>query len=451
MKGLRRARAAEQIRRDLADLLESEVDDPSIPLVQITSVELAPDYSYAKVLVVPADLEEDQDPASEDRFLSPLRRVSGYLRSLLADRLDMRRVPKLDFKLDRGARNANRVEQLLDRIAKRRKSDPLAAILLAAALSFFGVPPSPAAEKPELERYEASASVMGSEMRIALYGRHRGALASAAVAAFDEARRIDRLISNYRDDSEWSRINAKAADEPVPVSPESLELLAKCLDYSRRSEGAFDVTVGSLVDAWGFFRGSGELPGGFRLRRALAATGYRHLQLDPKAGAVRFDVNGLELDPGGIGKGYAVERVADLLRGYGIEAALISAGTSTLYAIGAPPEEPEGWQLEIRDPLDADETAQVVRLRDASLSTSGSYEKFFEMDGKVYSHIFDPRTGKPAQGSLAVSVVADSALDSEAWSTALFVNGKEWAQRKAPADLRVFFCGEDGRCDWLAR
>ncbi len=361
MKGLRRARAAEQIRRDLADLLESEVDDPSIPLIRITAVELAPDYSYAKVLVVPADLEEDQNPDNEERFLGPLRRVSGYLRSLLADRLDMRRVPKLDFKLDRGARNATRVEQLLDRLAKRRKEDPLSAILLVLALSLFSAPSAPAAEKIELERYEASASVMGSEMRIALYGPHRGALASAAVAAFDEARRIDRLISNYRDDSEWSRINDRAADEPVRISPESVELLEKCLDYSRRSEGAFDVTVGSLVEAWGFFRGSGELPGGFRLRRALAATGYRHVQLDPSANTVRFDVSGLALDPGGIGKGYAVEKVGSLLRGYGIDAALISAGTSTLYAIGAPPDQPDGWPVEIRDPVDANKTAAVVR------------------------------------------------------------------------------------------
>jgi ribosome-binding factor A len=256
MKGLRRARAAEQIRRDLADLIESEVDDPTIPDVRITSVELAPDYSYAKVLVVPSDLAEG-GADDEDRFLGPLRRASGYLRSLLADRLDMRRIPKLDFKLDRGAQNASRVEDLLDRLAKRRK-EPLAAILLALSLLS---PSLTSAKEPELERYEASASVMGSEMRIALYGPRRGVLASAAIAAFDEARRIDRLISNYRPDSEWSRINERAADEPVTASAESIDLLSQCLEYSRLSDGGFDITVGSLVEAWGFFRGSGELPG----------------------------------------------------------------------------------------------------------------------------------------------------------------------------------------------
>lgn len=446
MKGLRRARAAEQIRRDLTELLESEVDDPSIPAVRLTAVELAPDYSYAKVSVVPDDPDGKQ-PESEERFLAPLRRVSGYLRSLLADRVDLRRVPQLDFKLDRGAQNAERVEDLLARIAKRRK-EPLEVILFAIFL--FGAPAMIAAEEPEWERYEASASVMGSEMRIALYGPSRGALASAAIGAFDEARRIDRLISNYREDSEWSRINSNAADGPVAVSAESLELLQDCMAYSRASDGAFDVTVGSLVQAWGFFRGSGELPGGFRLRRALASTGYQSLALDAAERTVRFLVEGLALDPGGIGKGYAVERVAALLEEYGVHSALISAGTSTIYAIGAPPDQPEGWTVEIRDPRDSEKTAASIRLRDASLSTSGSYEKFFEVDGKVYSHIFDPRTGKPASGAMSVSVVSDSALDSEAWSTALFVNGRDWAANRAPDGLRVFFCDEDADCSWLA-
>ncbi len=447
MKGLRRARAAEQIRRDLSDLLEFEVDDPTMPDVRLTSVELAPDYSYAKVMVVPAELES-ASTENEDQFLGPLRRASGYLRSLLADRIDMRRVPKLDFRLDRGAQNASRVEDLLARIAKRRKdTEPLAAIALTICL--LGAPAmSPAAEEPELERYEASASVMGSEMRIALYGPRKGALASAAVAAFEEARRIDRLISNYRLDSEWSRLNDEAGRGPVKVSRESVDLLAACVEYSRRSEGAFDVTVGRLVEAWGFFRGSGSLPGGLRLQRALASTGYQRLELDRANQTVHFAVPGLSLDPGGIGKGYAVERMADLLRRYRVESALISAGTSTLYAIGAPPDRPEGWPVEIREPRNPDLAATTVRLRDSSLSTSGSYEKLFEVDGKVYSHIFDPRTGAPAQGTLSASVVADSALDSEAWSTALFVNGSDWARRKAPADLRIFFC-EHGGCAWL--
>jgi ribosome-binding factor A len=349
MKGLRRARAAEQIRRDLSDLLEFEVDDPSIPAVRLTAVELAPDYSYAKVMVVPSELEQSAVD-NEDQFLAPLRRASGYLRSLLADRLDIRRVPTLDFRLDRGAQNASRVEDLLHRIAKRRKdSDPLAAILLVLGL-LSAAAPLHADEKPEWERYEASASVMGSEMRIALYGPRKGTLASATVAAFEEARRIDRLISNYRPDSEWSRLNDEAGRGPVQVSQESVDLLTACIEYSRLSEGAFDVTVGRLVDAWGFFRGSGALPGGLRMQRALAATGYNHLKIDRSDNTVRFAVPNLALDPGGIGKGYAVERIAELLHRYGVKSALISAGTSTLYAIGAPPDQPEGWKVEIREP-----------------------------------------------------------------------------------------------------
>ena len=445
MKGLRRARAAEQIRRELFDILESEVDDPSLPSVHVTKVELAPDYSHARAMVIPSD-GAGTEVANEDAFLAPLRRASGYLRGLLADRLDMRRVPQIEFKIDRGAQNAERIQTLLQRLEKRRK-EPLIVLLAALALPAMTV--RAAAEDAPVERYEASASVMGSELRIALYGPHRGALASATVAAFEEARRIDRLISNYRADSEWSRINEQAARGPVEVSAESVALLGECLEYSRQSEGAFDITVGRLVEAWGFFRGSGALPSGLRLRRALAATGYQRLHVDRAGKQVRFGVDGMALDPGGIGKGYALERIVELLRGYGIESALISSGTSSLYGIGAPPDEPAGWPVEIRHPLDGDRIAAAIRLKDASLSTSGSYEKFFEVDGKMYSHIFDPRTGRPAEGTLSVSVIAGSALDSEAWSTALFVNGRDWARQRAPETLRIFLCDDGGSCAWI--
>jgi thiamine biosynthesis lipoprotein len=137
--------------------------------------------------------------------------------------------------------------------------------------------------------------------------------------------------------------------------------------------------------------------------------------------------------------------MVDLLREYGVEAAMVSGGASTLYGIGAPPDEPQGWRADIRDPKDRDRVVETVYLRDESLSTSGSYEKFFTVDGVVYSHIMDPRTGMPAKGTLAVSVLAPSAFDTEVWSTALFVNGAE----RAPEGLRVFFCADGEPCAWL--
>jgi thiamine biosynthesis lipoprotein len=141
--------------------------------------------------------------------------------------------------------------------------------------------------------------------------------------------------------------------------------------------------------------------------------------------------------------------MAGVLDRFGVESAMISAGTSSMYAVGAPPGEPRGWRVGIRDPKDAERTAAEVYLNDESMSTSGSYEKFFEVDGKLYSHIMDPRTGMPAEGVLSVSVISPLTLDSEAWATAFFVNGLEWTRAHLRRDFRVFACGASGGCSWL--
>jgi thiamine biosynthesis lipoprotein len=158
----------------------------------------------------------------------------------------------------------------------------------------------------------------------------------------------------------------------------------------------------------------------------------------------------VELDPGGIGKGYAVDRMIDVLKQYGIRTALVSASGSSIYGLGAPPGE-KGWKVQIRDPKDQSKSVAEVYLKDESMSTSGNYEKFFRAEGKIYSHIMDPRTGWPAQGVLTVSVVAPRTLDSEAWTKPLFVNGREWAAKHKPAGLRAFFCEDlpEKPCAWL--
>ena len=169
------------------------------------------------------------------------------------------------------------------------------------------------------------------------------------------------------------------------------------------------------------------------------------MSLDAHKRTVGLAVGGLQLDPGGFGKGYAVERMVELLRAQGVEAAMVSGGSSTLYGIGAPPDEPQGWRADICDPKDRGRVVETVYLRDESLSTSGSYEKSFTVGVVVYSHIMDPCTGMPAEGTLAVSVLAASAFYIEVWSTALFVNGAE----KVPEGLRAFFCAEGEICGWL--
>jgi thiamine biosynthesis lipoprotein len=306
------------------------------------------------------------------------------------------------------------------------------------------------AQTPSL-RLEKSGEAMGSTYTIELYGSDRVRMEAAADAAFDEARRLDELLSNYKPDSEWSQVNRHAAERPVKVSSELFQLLSACLGYSRESEGAFDISVGPLMKVWGFYKGTGHLPHRAEVQAAMSRVGYQHLHLDAAAQTVWFDHSGVELDPGGIGKGYAVDRMVDVLRQKGFHTALVAGSGSSIYGMGAPPSEPRGWRIEIKNPWNTGQTSAEVFLKDMSMSTSGSYEKFFRAEGKVYAHIMDPRTGYPARGSVAVSVVSPRTIDSEAWAKPYFVNGRQWAARHKPKDFRVFFCEDrvNQPCVWL--
>lgn len=302
----------------------------------------------------------------------------------------------------------------------------------------------------ETLRLESSSDAMGSTWSIAVYGQDRARMEEAVDAAFEEVRRLDGMLSNYKPDSELSEVNRKSAELPVKVSREFFDLLAACIEYSRESEGAFDITVGPLMKVWGFYKGSGHLPRRGEVRGALASVGYRNIILDRGRQTVRFARRGVELDAGGIGKGYAVDRMVEVLRRSGIDTALVSAAGSSIYGLGAPPGE-KGWKVDIRDPKDERKTVAQVFLQNNSMSTSGNYEKFFYADGRTYAHIMDPRTGFPAQGVLSVSVIAPRTIDSEAWTKPLFVNGRHWAESHKPAGLRAFFCEDkpEQPCAWL--
>ena len=300
-------------------------------------------------------------------------------------------------------------------------------------------------------RLEKSADAMGSTYTIELYGNDRVAMEAAVDAAFEEVRRLDDVLSNYKRDSQWSEINRRAAERPVAVSPEVLRLLEACMEYSRASEGAFDITVGPLMKVWGFYKGSGRLPHRAEVMAALTKVGYRHIRLDQQAVTVAFDRPGVEIDPGGVGKGYAVDRMVDILKQKGFHNALVAGSGSSIYGMGVPPDEPRGWRIEIKNPWDTGKTAAEAFLKDMSLSTSGAYEKFFRAEGRTYAHIMDPRTGYPARGAVAVSVVAPRTIDSEVWAKPYFINGRDWAAKHKPKDFRVYFCEDrmDKPCAWL--
>ena len=306
----------------------------------------------------------------------------------------------------------------------------------ACCVILAGTPP---AAKPLL-RIETSIDAMGGSFSIVAYGPDAYKLRAAAEAAGEEVRRLERVMSNYIADSEWSQINREGSNgSPVRVSAETVELIEACKNYHRLSGGAFDISVGPLMKVWGFYKGTGRLPHRAEIREALRRVGSDKIEVDAKAGTVRFRQAGMEIDPGGIGKGVAVDRAAAILREYGIRSALISAARSSIFAIGAPPNE-VGWKVQIRDPKDAAKVAQEVVLRDESMSTSGNYEKFFYAEGKLYSHIMDPRTGFPAQGMLSVSVIAPHCIDSEAWTKPIYIQGRTWAEAHKPQGFRAFAC-----------
>ena len=295
---------------------------------------------------------------------------------------------------------------------------------------------------------EDSRVTMGCTATVRACGPDAESLPAAVGEALDEIDRLDRLMSHYRRDSPLSRLNQEAANGPVAVEPELLDFLAECLRWSRESDGAFDITVGPLMKAWGFFRDEGRVPGDDEFARVLKVVGYRHVVLDRTAGTVRFDRPGVELDLGGIGKGYAVDRAVEVLRRRRIASALVNLGGSSVYGLGAPPGR-EAWEVGIADPTSPGKTARTVKLRDRSLSVSGGYERFFEKDGMTYSHIVDPRTGRPVEGVLSVAVLTARATDGDALDDVLFVLGPERGRslvRLTPAsEALVFLPGPGGR------
>jgi thiamine biosynthesis lipoprotein len=186
-----------------------------------------------------------------------------------------------------------------------------------------------------LHRVEASRLSMACVYAIEAYGPDAGALTRILERALDEVDRIDRLMSHYKPESPLSRVNREAAQRPVAVDPELFDFIAEAMRYHRESGGAFDITVGPLMTAWGFFRGEGRVPSDGELALVRRRVGAAHVALNPADRTIAFDQHGVELDLGGIAKGYAVDRVVALLEQHGVDAALVSAGGSTIYGLAA--------------------------------------------------------------------------------------------------------------------
>ncbi len=269
---------------------------------------------------------------------------------------------------------------------------------------------------------------MGEVLEITLVGVDSRRGREVLDAAFAEATSVERRLSVFDPGSDVSRLNREGGSVPVRVAPDVLWFIEEALRLSRASGGAVDPTVAPLTRVW---RNRDDRIGGgplgpppiADLSRAALTTGAAHVEVDRGAGTVAFRTPGVELEFGAMGKGYAVDRVVGVLRRYEVSSALVHFG-STTYALGRPPGK-GAWRVGIRNPLDPHRLSEVVKLSDRAIATSANDQQSVVIDGIPYSHIVDPRTCVPAEASLSASVVAPSALQADAFSTAAFVLGPE--------------------------
>lgn len=303
-------------------------------------------------------------------------------------------------------------------------------VLLLGATALLVASPSPissaSSQQPAL--YQEARRLMWAKFEITAYGPVRAHLAEAAEAAFEEIDRLDRQMSNYAETSELTYINRNAARQEVIVEKELFDFLKASLDFSRATEGSFDITVGPLMKAWGFFDNKGRVPDATEIKGLMTHVGFKHVIPNEKTHSIRFDREGVEIDLGGIAKGYAVDRAAEILKASGVTSAFISSGSSSICAIGSPPGE-KAWPVDVNDPLDRSHKLDRIDLKDSSISTSACREKTFEAGGKTYCHIMDPRIGRPIEGLISATIITNSGVEAEALSKALMVMGIDKARQ----------------------
>lgn len=260
---------------------------------------------------------------------------------------------------------------------------------------------------------------MATRFELVLVGTDESFLRAAGEEALDEIERLEGQLSRFRPESEISGINAHAAARPVPLEPRLFALLERAQALSEATDGAFDPTLAPLLECWSAT--TGERPDPARLAAARARVGIRAVSLDPIARTIRFPQAGMALDLGAIGKGYAIDRAVELLRQAGVAAALLHGGTSTAYGLGAPPGA-AGWRVAVREPLGREGFVASVVLRDRALSVSAGHGRTLGSAG--VAHVLDPRSGEPVTANLLAAVLAPSATDTDALSTALLVLGE---------------------------
>jgi thiamine biosynthesis lipoprotein len=288
--------------------------------------------------------------------------------------------------------------------------------------------PETEAQPPEFALVHCARRAMATTFEVLVpFGTPQGL--EAAEDALDEIDRLEAQLTVYREESEVSGINRQAPQGPVQAEEKLFGLLSLAARLTEETDGAFDISVGALIKAWGFYRRRHRVPSAAERAEVLTRVGMRHVVLNPEDRSVRFLRPGLEVNLGSIGKGYALDRVAELLREkWNFASGLLHGGYSSVYAIGTNPGDVRGWPIALRHPWQPGRRLAVVRLRGRGLGTSAATFQHLEYKGRKLGHILDPRTGWPAEGIASATVLAPTAAEADALATAFYILGVERAR-----------------------
>jgi thiamine biosynthesis lipoprotein len=267
---------------------------------------------------------------------------------------------------------------------------------------------------------------MACEFEVQLAADRNDGSMEHVFAALDLVEAIESQLTVYRDVSDVNSINRQASTEPVEVEPRLFALFEQAAALNRETDGAFDITSGPLSRAWGFFRREGRVPSEEEIAVARECVGMQHVMLDAARLTVAFSQPGVAVNFNSMGKGYALDRMAELLAEQNVNDYLIHGGKSSVLARGDQPGHGDGgWTIGLRHPLRPAQRVAEFQLRDQALSTSGCGTQFFIRRGKRYGHILDPRTGRPSEGLYSATVIAPTACEADALSTAFYVMGPD--------------------------
>jgi len=306
---------------------------------------------------------------------------------------------------------------------------------------YFSVRP-----KQRIELDSSYRVVMGTFARVVAVAEDSSTAKKSIKAAFAEIQKVDDLMSDYKDGSEISLVNRDAYNQPVKVSQYTFEVLQKSIEFSKLTDGAFDITVGPLVDLWHSAAEANAVPTDAELSEARSKVGYEKLILDANELSVRFAAEDMRIDLGGIAKGYAIDKAIQAMLAVGAIGAMVDIG-GDIRCFGTPMQGKNYWLIGLQDPnisgddidiltqlvlseiegagIQTSKPLLVLQLKDAAVTTSGNYRRFTLIDGKKYSHIINRQTGISTEGLLSVTIISKNATDADALATAVSVMGAE--------------------------